>query len=193
MEDKAILSDAWARRSTNKCCSITQNGLNVKAADILAECRQLRMETRLSLPCNCLKMFPLHRQRQLSGRLTFILTTFIPNNRKHALKIYMLTSTSSKRSLIVFIYLRSLLSYAAPFWRLSRVSTPASHKAPARSAWVVGFGCSNKRFYPRKGQRSKCIKRKYWEGKIKKISKPGMGGPWKWLQALRVDFRTPAK
>lgn len=132
-------------------------------------------------------------ERQLSGRLTFILTTFIPSNRKHALKIYTLTSTSSKRSLIVFIYLRSLLSYAAPFWRISRVSTPASHKAPARSAWVVVFGCSNERFYPRKGQRSKCIKRKYWEGKIKKISKPGMGGPWKWLQALRVDFRTPAK
>lgn len=51
----------WARGSTNKCCSITQTELNVKAGGILAECRQLRMETRLSFLCNCCKMFPLHR------------------------------------------------------------------------------------------------------------------------------------
>lgn len=105
MEGKAILSDAWARGSTDKSCSITKNELNVKAGDILAECRHLRMETGCSLPCNCCKMFPLHRhgemEMQLLGRLTFILTTFIltsfiPSNRKHALKIYMLTSSSAK-------------------------------------------------------------------------------------------------
>lgn len=100
MEGKAILSDASARGSTNKSCSITKNELNVKAGDILAECRQFRMETRCSLPCNCHKMFPLHRrgetETQLLGRLTFILTTFIPSNRKHALKIYTFTSSPAK-------------------------------------------------------------------------------------------------
>lgn len=60
MGGKAILSDAWARRSANKCCSITQNELNAKAGRMSAECRQLRIGTGLSSLCNCYKMFPLH-------------------------------------------------------------------------------------------------------------------------------------
>lgn len=131
-------------------------------------------------------------EMQLSGRLTFILTAFIPSTRKHALKITHTQVLQQRES--VFIYLRSLLSNQSPLRRIPRVSTPASHKAPAWSTWVMVVGCSYESLCPWKGQRSQWIRRKYWEGKMKKMSRgTGMGGPWKWLQACRVDFRTPAK
>lgn len=50
------------KRKNKQMLLNTQNELNMKAGDILAECRQLRMETRLSFPCNCHKMFPFHRR-----------------------------------------------------------------------------------------------------------------------------------
>lgn len=146
MEGKAILSDARAKGSISKCCSITQKELNVKAGDILAESRQLRMETRLSLLCNCHKMFPLHRRgerQRCSFRQAHLHPHCLyPQHLKACPQNTHIHQFFSKGSLFLFIYLRSLLSNSALFWEISRVPTPASHKAPARSTWVMVVGCS---------------------------------------------------
>lgn len=99
MEGKAILSDAWARGSTNKCCSIIQNYLNGNAGRLgIVQTTQYGDRTLFTM--QVLQDVPNPQQlkgteMQLSVMLSFF-TNFILSARKHAIKIYIYTSPSAK-------------------------------------------------------------------------------------------------